>query len=882
MEILVLGYYNRSNLGDEMFKAPMQALFPGYQLSFYNTHDYVDINAANINKYKAIIVGGGDLINDYFFEEIKRITQNYTGILIGMCIGIPFPDLIDKGYCDIFDHIFIREKTDLRKLQQRLGSCYVHYLPDLAFGIDAQPSIVKPSGIINKRRKRVGVFLAQPLSNFKNLRLAINKFISTLCRDYQVILYAFNTFVASANDCDLNINHEVLKEVNHFNLSCDDNTYTPSQMMSIIGTLDYAVCARYHAHIFCTIKAIPYMSICTTRKVELFMKEDGLSMNVKHFDVNEATLNNQTAVSLTTDLLGIFTTMVSHQSSFRSKLITIAARKRFLLSNNQAAIFVAKGAKRPTLGLAVDPKLIKSAYDEARNMMISQAGFDPSSHTNKPNIQLSASLAETIASNLCMTLTNDPSSKYLYGTIQNIQTNPGKLQEFVNWIVADKLGGVDNDKKFNLSYISQDSFRGLHRSGWQYTVNNMMQLDTPNGVICDTYVDRTFGWSKAVMKRAGIIPYTSPWVGFIHHTQDVTYSHYNNVNMLNDTDFQRSLEVCSGLYLLSHNLAQWWRHQLKLLHLDVRVNVLTHPTEFNGLVYQPNPSNKSKPMLVNVGAWYRNPFSIHLLDLSKTDYTKASLRGKRMENYFMPVPLVITKDMYNSVDENKPNMSFNHSNDHSGELEKEINKLEKEIEKDLGDVGCRLIKYLSELGCRLIHDIGCRNTNNSVPSINKWVIYFLKYLHAHPKLLDGINLKDDVIIDMAAAYKDKAHLKLQQQLKTVIDSVKIIDTVDNVTYDKLLANNVVFLDLIDCSAVNTIIECIVRNTPVVVNRLPGTIELLTKDYPLFYDKLTDVPKLLKPKSVKKAHEYLTKLNKERFRIEYFNRSLISSEIYGFL
>jgi hypothetical protein len=230
-------------------------------------------------------------------------------------------------------------------------------------------------------------------------------------------------------------------------------------------------------------------------------------------------------------------------------------------------------------------------------------------------------------------------------------------------------------------------------------------------------------------------------------------------------------------------------------------------------------------------------------------------------------------------------MIFDNSNEHSSDKDNSSDKDD--------DIGCRLISSLAELGCRLTHDVGCRVTHSpvnspvntvdpSAPVTNKWVIYFLKYLHAHPKLLEGIDLTQEVIIDMSVTYKDKAHIKLQQQLKTVIDSVQLIQTVDNGTYDKLLANNVVFLDLIDCSAVNTIIECIVRNTPVIVNRLPGTVELLTKDYPLFYDKIADIPKLLKPKVLKKAHEYLSKLNKERFRIESFDRALVSSEIYGFL
>ncbi|NBP67044.1 MAG: hypothetical protein EBU66_20660, partial [Bacteroidetes bacterium] len=68
-------------------------------------------------------------------------------------------------------------------------------------------------------------------------------------------------------------------------------------------------------------------------------------------------------------------------------------------------------------------------------------------------------------------------------------------------------------------------------------------------------------------------------------------------------------------------------------------------------------------------------------------------------------------------------------------------------------------------------------------------------------------------------------------------SVEIINTLTNTNYDILLSENIVFLDLIDCSAVNTVIECVVRNTPLIVNRHHALEEVLGKEYPGFYNTL---------------------------------------------
>jgi hypothetical protein len=68
-----------------------------------------------------------------------------------------------------------------------------------------------------------------------------------------------------------------------------------------------------------------------------------------------------------------------------------------------------------------------------------------------------------------------------------------------------------------------------------------------------------------------------------------------------------------------------------------------------------------------------------------------------------------------------------------------------------------------------------------------------------------------------------------------ISGVTILETMSDVEYDALLSSNIVFLRLHDAVAVNTILECIARNTPIIVNRLPAVEEYLGADYPGLYE-----------------------------------------------
>jgi hypothetical protein len=103
-------------------------------------------------------------------------------------------------------------------------------------------------------------------------------------------------------------------------------------------------------------------------------------------------------------------------------------------------------------------------------------------------------------------------------------------------------------------------------------------------------------------------------------------------------------------------------------------------------------------------------------------------------------------------------------------------------------------------------------------------------------------------------------------------------------YDNLLTNNLVFIDLFDASANNTVLECIVRNTPIIVNKIDGIIDYLGEDYPLYYNELSEVASLINGEKVLSAHEYLKKMDKTPFKIKTFLNKLydIVYENFGFI
>ena len=94
-------------------------------------------------------------------------------------------------------------------------------------------------------------------------------------------------------------------------------------------------------------------------------------------------------------------------------------------------------------------------------------------------------------------------------------------------------------------------------------------------------------------------------------------------------------------------------------------------------------------------------------------------------------------------------------------------------------------------------------------------------------------------------------------------------------YDELLSQNVVFVDLFDAAANNTVLECIVRKTPILVNRVGGVAEYLGENYPLYFSTLDEVPGLLTVDNLTRAHEYMKNIGVQDLTIAAFVGGLLS-------
>jgi hypothetical protein len=113
------------------------------------------------------------------------------------------------------------------------------------------------------------------------------------------------------------------------------------------------------------------------------------------------------------------------------------------------------------------------------------------------------------------------------------------------------------------------------------------------------------------------------------------------------------------------------------------------------------------------------------------------------------------------------------------------------------------------------------------------------------------------------------------------DSVLALDRITDDDYEQLFVDNILFLNLLDASANTTVVECITRGTPILINKVGGVGEYLGASYPLYYETLEEAAhKAADFELIRQAGVYLeTHPLREKLTKDFFTRVFRDTTVY---
>lgn len=391
----------------------------------------------------------------------------------------------------------------------------------------------------------------------------------------------------------------------------------------------------------------------------------------------------------------------------------------------------------------------------------------------------------------------------------------------------------------------------------------MSQLETlqnDEGIWCDTYVDRTFHWAR---EKEDVLPYRRPWIGFVHHTFDTDHSDYNNVKLLGNSKFLESLVQCKGLFVFALTLKTRWDTELQARGFNIPVTSLIHPTdavsEDKWFSIPKFLENKNKK-IVSIGAWLRDIYAIYELNdgqspVSELSLVKTALQGPQMQGYFKPANFfrIFTQPAWKNFDSRPPVPGVGDTPAPTGGAEGAVELRVTSVNGELPEIVLE-----TDASSQIVDEDGsmCRDPTGD----------------------PGVMCRDVICRDSIYAL-NKYVVGAISHLKKIDDSVTVLPTASDAEYDSLLMQNVVFIKLHDAGAVNTVLECMTRNTPILVNKLPSVVEILGNDYPLFYDDVSSASEFLTLDKISEAHNYLKTLDKTIISGAHFLSTFTSSAAY---
>lgn len=853
--ILVLGYYNRSNLGDEAYKIAIPLILEGeYNFTFSCTDDL----SAIPEDVDIVICGGGDIINKYFMKKINLLLQNFSGPVYALSVGISYCG--DLDYLNIFDHVFIRNKTDYFAAVKTIGKTNVTYLPDITSNLmKVIPDTIKKTrseSAAATRALKIGFALANPMINKNPAQHRIKSSIIKTIKDMlkkdkqiSIFLLTFN-YDRDNYESDFDLNNEIYQTINDDRVKIVTRS-DPIKMIELINTLDLTICMRYHSAVFSLLTKTKNIILNFSPKMQKLVTDCDLDK----WSLQSSIDNSGYPDSIDSDnLIDLIWTRIKSDEVFQNY------HTMFSNSHELKAIISKKKYKNVLVKNCTNS--LDQSYKNVKRMLIQYVNIDPDEydiilHRNS-RFHFDNFSQHGLAVLICYAITGQFNHACVWGLYRNMKSDDFKLFEAIDYIHHDchKISKfsesyypdlkIDRKIFINLDFIFEIDTDSYHRFGWNYVLGGMINLDGPRfnrkcNLLIDTHVDRSFHWGQEILETMNIIPYKQPWMGFVHHTFD-TSSINNNVTLFNKPVFIESLSTCRGLFALSSHLATQLKNKLIGIGFEnVPVFHLHHPMERVSNDFTLDKWNKNrKKRVIQVGAWLRNPYAIYSLPLTNDknpeDVKKAVLKGKQMSAYFEPPHLqdnlreLLTKDnsiLYNFSNLSRPDVS-----------RPDVSRPD-------------------------ISRPDLSRPDVSRPDISRPDV-------SRPDISRPDVSRPDISRGDGNQFENKYCEGLYNLIVQNKESVEIIDTLSNESYDQLLSENIVFLNLIDASAVNTVLECLMRNTPLICNRLPAVEEVLGKHYPGFYQSPTEAVEFItNRKKIEEIYQYLLYQKKGKFSLNNF-------------
>lgn len=895
-KIAVLGYYGKSNFGDEALSwgfQEWQRLFPPNCIQFVIIN--LDFQVTLDETFDAIIFGGGDVFNAYFLQRLSKVLNKYKKTygrripIYAVSVGITYPSVIEQGGADFLDGIVVRFPQDAELVEKRLGKEHVIYAPDITLLLQPREIHREPTTY-----KRVGLFVARPLIQsgkecYSELVHQFQWFYLNYLRPRQIqlVLIPFNTDSKGDKENDILMQRDIVQGIPMDQRDLLEIHETPKslqEMFQLLKTLDFGIGMRYHSLLFMHMCEVPFMALSISEKVrkqmEIFSMTDfSYTVLPKSDSMDLCTLQQNVP-----EWFSIFQKL--ENASCKEKL------KQMNLSNHYFASYVYS-------------KVASQWLNIGRSDPVKTRTFGPDPFLFLETDEIIEKAMSGVLNVVCKLLLETVELKDFHPTIAKVQSNRKTLlkelelgKTSIAKIVLDIVHGLD------ITTVCKDFWNFIARTISFYVTGE---------------ADSEYVWGLATENLPHIGFHLKDGIVWIfkdflskHPRQLFDYSKelkeygFNQWELLKQTKFDlRSLSQAdykgvhrSGWQYVTNGFFYMHDSEAPILDLFMdktftwmsnfysKLDIIPFKKPWYGFMHHTLDTEYSDNNLVTL---FKNPLFIESLDQCKglfvlSEHLKQSIlefwrQDEILCSKTQNIPLHVLFHPIEPIPQQK-----------HWSWEKFINN----PDKHLTSIGAWLkdTEFIYELNIdpKFQNPLGIRKALLEGPEMKNYVkppkTFFFSELdqdgNSKTRLsLCGcrINKTPDILSNICSCERSYLPNKFNHFLIKAIDdrflTVKKLPMMSNQQYDKFLSENLCIVKFVGLSAANSILDCMEMKVPLALNRHPAAVEYLGPNYPLFFDSLAEAEfKATDPFTIFQAHLYLKNMDTNFIRFASFLQNFL--------
>ena len=310
--------YKHTKFGKVIATLKLFLKFIGYQIGLKLFKNYLvktKDNLKALSESDIIIVCGGGFLGGKKYDSLMHVYQMYVNTLFNKPVFVmgnsiePMNNGIVKKYTEKvlkkMDYFFAREEITYEYIKTILPKERYCLIPDMAFMLRDEE---KNFDFINNIRKESNIIFGITVRNWNFPRLdnrekAMDNYISSISKAMEYLINNYNSsfiFIpqVTVKSGDDTIVAQKIKDrlpakiKEKFTIRTDD--WSPIEIKSVIGNLDYFIGTRMHSNIFATSMKIPTTAIAYEKKTNGIMMTVNLDDYIIEIDsISENELINK-------------------------------------------------------------------------------------------------------------------------------------------------------------------------------------------------------------------------------------------------------------------------------------------------------------------------------------------------------------------------------------------------------------------------------------------------------------------------------------------------------------------------------------------------------------------------------------------------------------